>query len=489
MSSDKISKSRSSDGIAKNVNSNNFVQLVEECQNYMFQDQWEDFFILYPVLSQFYENYIKNLDPDMQLQDDDEFCNAWHTLKAHSVESIVKNLENAFSFQEYMSWLQKLSDVINNPQYLWQILHTEVQPTLKVTMKQAQEISTRFFKPEMLFEFSIESYIMSCLGDIANVKDEEELIDYFYGVAGYNRACNLDKSYESRSPYYIDFITRILLLYITFPEFDAHKYVWLVEMIHEHLHIADQDLLSMCQSVLEEYANNRQEEVPSLSNLHKLCIFSTSKFMQQIPYLSELINISFKLYIEDQHNFTIRYIYGCFVNCIWTTDVATNKLSDPIVAWKLYLQNFILKVKSKPELPNVLINNFIDESVSNFIHYYGGVQPSFERSKDLRLDLFTIVDTISQNYKGAIGDVIKKKIWFLLIVAAVSGATKQQLSELGSPDSEETDELFLGLKHSENEFEDYGIALKKLSKKFENEAEKLSSMIEFIRENYEKKEI
>ena len=83
----------------------------------------------------------------------------------------------------------------------------------------------------MLFEFSVESYIMSCLGDFSNVKNEDELIDYFYGVAGYVRACNLDSSYESRSPYYIDFITRILLLYTTFPEFDAYKYVWLVDQV------------------------------------------------------------------------------------------------------------------------------------------------------------------------------------------------------------------------------------------------------------------
>lgn len=481
-----ISKSRSSEKVPANVNSDNFIQLTEECQNYVFQEEWEDFFFLLPSLAQFYENYSKDLDPNVPIQETDDLSNSWHTLRANSVEAIVKHLDNATSFQEYMDWLQKLSNVINNPQHLWQVLHTEVQSSLKTTMKQSQEIANRFFKPEQLFEFSVESYIMSCLGDISNVKTEEELIDVFYGVAGFIRACNLDSKYEAKSPYYIDFITRILLFFVTIPDFDAYKYVWLVEMVHKYCHISNHELLSICQSVFEDFAANHQETRPTLSSLHKLCIFSTSSFMQQIPYLSELINDSFKSLIEDQHNFTMRYIYGCFVNCIWTTNETTNRLSDPLIEWKLYLDNFTFQIKSQPELPDLLINNFLDESISNFIHYYGGIQPSFERSKDLRLDLFTIVDIISKNYKGKVGDVIKKKIWFLLIVAAVSGASKQQLENFTCADCDEAGELFLGLKHTENEFEDYELALKRLSKKFETEKEKLNSMIEFIRENYEK---
>ena len=133
---------------SSDINPGNALQRIEECQMYMTVGEWAKFEYLYRLLAKFQDIRVRGTG---KMRDDDEFTLAWNGLRANSVDSMLKNLESAQSFEGFLDWMQRLSDIIKDPRCLWNILHTEVQPTLKITLEQSHEIAAKFFTPEMLF--------------------------------------------------------------------------------------------------------------------------------------------------------------------------------------------------------------------------------------------------------------------------------------------------------------------------------------------------
>ena len=476
-----MSKERKESMPSSDINPGNSIQRVEECMKYMVVQDWTRFNYLYSKLKDFQEVRIKGAGK--MLRDDDEFTTAWNDLRANTVSSLLKNLESATTHQEFMNWMQKLSDIVGNHRTLWNLLHTEVQPSLKVTLEQSKEIAAKFFTPEMLFEFGLESFLASGLCDFTNISNEDELIDIFYAAAGYMRACNLSSKYQVKHTKFIELVNRILLFFINLPEFNAHKFVWLVEAIDKNLHIPHETFKKVCETVLKDYAEKDFGD-QSLSRLHKMCIISTSPFLQKLSILQSVINTVFKKVIEEQKRFVNKYIFGCYVNSLWDKDDGVVRLSDALIAWELYVRNLSFRIKEKPELPHQLLIDLIDESLSYFIGYYGEVQPTKQKSVNLRMDIFLIARICAEFYPGKVPEESIRKIWFLLYIAAVSGASDQELNNIQHLKSENND-VFLGLKHTDKEFSDYQMALGRLSTKFENESEAFEPMRKFVRKNYD----
>ena len=463
------------------INPSNALQRVEECLKYMILQEWQKFNFLYDRLLKFQEIRVKGAGK--MLRDDDEFTSAWNNLRASSVDSMLKHLESATKFDEFMQWMQRLSEIIHDPRTLWNILHTEVQPSLKVTLEQSHQIAAKFFTPEMLFDFSLESFLASGLCDFTNISSEEEIIDMFYAACGFMRACNLNQKYQVKAHTFTEFVNRMLLFFTTLPDFDAKKFVWLVENIHKYLHIPDQNLRQICESVLNEFAS-KDEGTNHLLRLHKMCIISTSPFLQKIPALKTAINQVFKSVVAEQRKFVHKYILGCFVNCMWEGGPEPN-LSEPLAAWKLYMDNLSERIKEKKELPKLLLVDVIDDSLTYFTGYYGEVQPSNGRAINLRRDIFEVVNICAKYHPGKMNAETLNKIWYLLYIAAVCGATDSQLKNVKSADSKDPNSPFLGLPHSDTDFQDYAQALAYLSKKFEVEFDSFPAMVEFVRKNYD----
>lgn len=463
------------------INPGNALARVQECLKYMTLQQWPQFHFLYGKLSEFQDFRIKGTGK--MLRDDDEFTSSWNNLRANSVDSILKNIESAQTFDEFQNWMKRLSEIVTDPRSLWNILHTEVQASLKVTLEQAHEISFTFFTPQMLFEFGLDSFLGCCLCDFTNIADEEALIDIFYATAGYIRACNLPIGYEVKAPHFIEFVNRMLLMFTSLPDFDAHRFIWLVEVIHNNFHMLDDTLYGICESVLKDFTS-RPSNGQSLTRLHKMCIISTSPFMQGISTLKDAINQVFQAVLVEQRRFTQKYIFGCFVDYLWDGDQAADEIGEPLQEWKLYLTNLAHRIKKQPELPKLLLDDLIDNSLVYFTGYYGEVQSSKARSSDLRRDIFAIANLSMQYFTGKLGGDTIKKIWYLLYIAAVSGASDDQLKNVKQVDCKEKNEPFLGLAHTDCEFNNYVQALERLSFKFAEEFEAFPAMVDFVRKNY-----
>lgn len=463
------------------INAENSLRRAQECLKYLRKQHWPQFFFLYPILTKYQETRAKATSKSNQTPD--EFTNYWYHIRANALDILLKNLEETQNYTEYCDYLQKISDIVNDPRVFWNIIHTEIQPSIKVSMKQANEIAHKFFTPEMLFEFGLDSFLSSCLNSISKNAIEDEIIDLFYAVAGYIRACQIEENYIVKSNSFNEFVSKILLMYSSLPNYDAHRFTWLVQVIYDNLHLADKNLKAILTNVLEEIAH-QIEFSSKLEDLQRVCVLSTYPFLSEIPILIQLIHKIYNNVIEEQYKFASRYIFGCFVNCLWHLRQSTGKLNDPVIEWKLYLESLCHKRKKMPELPTSLITNFLDNSVSYFVDYYSDVQPTIEKAKDMRLDLLTIVDLVVKYHERNYHENVLTKIWFLLIIVVISGASIEQLKDLTGVDCKDNTQPFLGLTHSVSEFDDYEIAWKRLSKKFSAESERLRSMIDFIRENY-----
>lgn len=485
---------------SSDINPGNSIQRVEECMKYMILQQWNKFNFLYPKLQKFQEIRTKGAGKMLQ---DDEFTSAWNNLRASSVDLMLKNLESANSFDDFIDWMKKLSDIITDHRVLWNILHTEVQPSLKVTLEQSQQIAVKFFAPEMLFEFGVESFLMSEIADFSNAKTEDDIIDMFYGAVGFMRSCNLSSNYEVSDKGFIEFVKNLLVNFSNIPDFDAHQFVWLIESIQEHLHIGQNVLRPLCESVVNDYV---KEEVKkdSFKRLHKMCIISTSPFLQQLPTLQSSINCVFRRVLQENRKFVHKYIFGSYVHIIWDNGdfddqkaqkkAASNpekdkddysRPSEPLIAWKLYINNLAQRVKNQPELPTMLIVDCINDSLSFFTAYYSEVQPLRYKSTKLRIDIFELVQVIGDIYPGQMPDDTLKNLWFLLYIAAVSGAEKELLDDIKHMNSPKGNDPFLGLEHTDSEFKDYKVALGRLSMKFEIEFETFPVMVKYIRRKYD----
>jgi len=111
----------------------NAIQRVRECHQYMVLQQWSQFRFLYPRLAAFQDARVKSTRHPVK--DDDEFTIAWNKLRLYAVDSILKNLDGSRKFEDFLDWAQRLSEIISDQRTLWNVLHCELQPCLKVTLE------------------------------------------------------------------------------------------------------------------------------------------------------------------------------------------------------------------------------------------------------------------------------------------------------------------------------------------------------------------
>lgn len=454
------------------VDNLNVLERIAECRKYFDENKHTPFLFLWGRISKYFDKTEATEDK-------------WTQFRADVISSLTKELEATTVFDEYIATLKSLQEILNNPKELWDILHSKLNCQLKVTLQQDHIISTTFFSPSMLFEYGFDAFVKSALCDFSNITNEEALIDIFYAMAGYVRACDLDKQYESRLQSYEEFITKLLTYFIELQDFDAHRFVWLVEAIHKHLHLSSTSLRLICEKVVDDYVN-QDEEKQTIGRLLKVCIISTSPFLHQLPLIKESINNLFLAVIDEQRTFLRKYIFGCFYSIDWNSrHPCKAEFSMPFKCWRLYLMNLASRIQHNPDLPNLLLKDFLDDSLVLFDGYYGDVQPSRERAILLRVDLLGIVELISLHYPVEFSNDTLRRMWYLLYIVAVCGARNDEIAAVKPCECEESQHPFLGLEKSGCDFIDYKLALGRLCKIFENESESLPSMVKFIRAKYD----
>ena len=114
-------------------------------------------------------------------------------LKSDATKTLMAKLELINEYEQYQVFLRFL-DIVFNKQVLWDMMHTQMKPALKVTVHQAQLISATFFKPKMLFEFGISAFLHSSVCEFSSVTNEEAIVDIFYRIIEFISGCALDKN-------------------------------------------------------------------------------------------------------------------------------------------------------------------------------------------------------------------------------------------------------------------------------------------------------
>jgi hypothetical protein len=250
-----------------NVNEANVFDRINECHQFIGLKNWTHFHFLYHHLDQYHARWAqmaaRRNDPD------DTFDRAWNGLRASAVDCMLRNIEGARTYDSLLEWTKRLAEIVTDPRCLWNLLHTEVHPSLKVTLEQSHEFASHFFTPVMLFEFGLDSFLHCSLCDIGNLKTAEDLIDAFYAAAGYVRACRLDPTYRVTAPSFIDFVTRLLISFTAMPRFDGRRFVWLLESSGEHLSLPRSIFKQICEDVLDSFA--RQKIRDPTQHLWRFC--------------------------------------------------------------------------------------------------------------------------------------------------------------------------------------------------------------------------
>ncbi|KAH0787367.1 hypothetical protein GPJ56_008719 [Histomonas meleagridis] len=441
-------------------------KLIDDCRVLLGSQDWNSFASLYKKISKI--EFIES-NPKFMM------------LKTDATNALIEKLESITEYEQYQVFLRFLDIVVNDKKMLWEVMHTQMKPILKVTVHQAQLIAATYFKPSMLFEFGISSFLHSSTCDFASITNEEALVDVFYGIIGFINGCDLDKKYETSNKEYLDFTLKLLQIFIHFEDFDSYRFVWVIEAIKDNFRIATSTFRTMCEKVLEEYS--KSEDKRPLNKLHKLCVISTSPFLCNFPIVKETIENEFKLQIIAQRKFSRKYVFSCFSTIDWSTR-STVSTTIPYKSWRLFLENLNATIQEKPELPILILADFINDSLTAFNGIYGVAQPTRERSVILRMDIFAIVDSIVQFYPMEMDETILNKIWYLLYIAAISGATVNELEEIEYSEAPEPSDPLLGLERNATGFIDYRKALGRLGQKFKDEKESLELMIKFIRQNY-----
>lgn len=457
------------------VTAANAIEKIQECEELLAAVKWDEFESLYASIAKLQEGR-KNTP------DSDPINVAWKSLRRKGVDDLMKVLESSKTYEDFAAALRKLAKIVDNSQKLWHVMEKKINSELKVTLHQSQLLAAEFFTPEELFEFGFEDFSKTSICDMSNLNNEEAVVDIFYAVAGYVIACNLPKTYMAHLPCYSEFVAKMLTMFMQLPDFDPHRFVWLVEVIHEHLHIQDHKLYEICGNVIKEYIDQNMER-SSTTRLYKLCVISTSPFLKSLAMVKESIDALIKVVITDQEIFLRKYLFTSFVNCNWDT-VEDTSCTDAFKCWKMYIVNMATNIQERPEYPAELLATVLDNSLILFEGYYAEVQPIKQRSASMRLDIFGIVETVEQYYPMELSDDSLRRCWYLLYIAAVSGAGDLDLQNAKPAMRDVTESPGLDLDIMKSDFVDYKLALERCSKKFESEFGNFQAMVEFIRKNY-----
>lgn len=463
------------------LSAENLVQKVQECRNILDALDFSKGVNLLSCICTFGET----------MEDcPAEITSSCAQLKQYAIDVVLRQLEESKIFERFQEMLHVMDEIVSDKEQLWKILHTDMNATLKVTRHETQLIAAGFFTPSELFEFGFGGFVNTKLCSTKNITNEEAIIDILYGVIGFVRGCNLAVEYETKLPSYVGFITTLLSMFVKLQDFDAHRFVWFVETIHGNLHIPNSVLRRMCDGIMSDYANE-PDAIPSLNRLHKMCILSTSPFLQQIPTIRTTIEHLFGRVVEEQRHFVRKYIFSGFVVVDW--DVfklpETPKVSFPFSCWRLFLTNLSARLQEKVELPALLLTDFIEDALRLFEGYYGEVQPTLAMSRILRMEIFGIIDSVIEYYTAEMQPEMLRRIWYLLLIAVISGASDEDLKEpVEWVDPPDKNAPLLGIETNRGEVADYRAAFSVVGKKFEAENDAIQSMVTFVRAKYNQKE-
>ncbi|EAX88782.1 hypothetical protein TVAG_036620 [Trichomonas vaginalis G3] len=217
--------------------------------------------------------------------------------------------------------------------------------------------------------------------------------------------------------------------------------------------------------------------------LYKFCVFSTSPLMQTFPLIKKCIDDTFAQFIEEQRIFCRRYIFSCFTSVDWKGK-AENCLCDQVKCWRLFVSNSSLRLKERPELPEAMLCDLLDDSMCFFEVFFADAQPTKEKCVDMRSYILQVAETVQEFYPGQIKEQTLHRVWYILFIAAISGALEPELNEIKYVDPPKDNTCLLGLEHNFSEFTSYPFALSVFGKKFEPDKETFEKMTSFIRANF-----
>jgi hypothetical protein len=467
------------------VDAENVLSRIQECHHYMFIRQWSHFRFLYGKLAEFQK--LLSRQSQSVFVDDTNLAVALAELRLHAVDSILRNLEGSRNYDDFMDWMERLAEIIEDKRTFWNVLHTEVRPSLKVTLPQSDEISRHFFTAQERFEFSLSSFLSCSLCDLKAFVSIDDAIDVFYCLVGFIDSCHLGDGYIINDPEYLDFLGQLLAASLQIKDYDARRFVWLLEAMKLHCSISPTSFRSICENTVQLYADEKTNETP-LSRLRSVSITSTSPSLQLIPGTKDAVMAIFTGMMQTQREFAHRYLFGSFASTSWTNDRRNedlpNAIGPGVIVWRLYLTNLVHRLEAMPEVPMTLVAAFLDDSLVFLQTYYGEIQASKRYSVKLRMELLEIVRVFTQYYPGQVPAATKQKLWYLLLLVAISGCSPDDLERVAKTDCPEKNEVYLGLRHDDKDFEDYRTALCRLSKKFEAELELFPTMTQFVRAHY-----
>jgi hypothetical protein len=131
------------------------------------------------------------------------------------------------------------------------------------------------------------------------------------------------------------------------------------------------------------------------------------------------------------------------------------------------------------------MSTVLDDALEIFVGYYGGVQPFRRRARQFRMELFQIVEIVAQLYPGEMSSGARHQCYFLLYIAAISGARDHDLEDCRPTKCRiNITDPFLGLDIKGGEFASYPRALAVLATYFEDEFGNFQPMAAFLRANY-----
>jgi hypothetical protein len=259
------------------------------------------------------------------------------------------------------------------------------------------------------------------------------------------------------------------------------RFVWLLESVHDHLQLSHSSFQSVCDAVIEEFTT-RADEARPLLRIQQITVLSTSPSLCDIPRFRSQAESALARSVQDLCVFAQRYVFGCYGAEFWRGGCERG-LGDAVRGWRLYFSNTIARMREM-ELPEPVVVAFVEMNLSFMHSYYGDVQPSQVRAADLRREIFVVVSIFVGCARGRIPADMLEKMWFLLAIAAVSGATDAQLEHVVLAESPEPGAPFLALEHDGRDWADYALALSRLMNKFETQMETFPKMVGWIRANY-----
>jgi len=460
-------------------NKPSFINSIAECLSKIQKEEWDNCFSIYELMKGSLDEY-KNALPKEDYEND-IYLKEWDVFRSVLIDCIILKAEKSDDFEDFMNWIKKISQIVSDPRSLWCILHTEVHPKIRITPDQGIILSQTLFTPQLLFDFGIVSFLSSDFFQLSTIITEEDIIERFLYIIGFVKSCNLPEDHQIRSQKYDEYILKLILQYINNFSDKVECLLWIIDSIYDYLHLNSISLIGIIKKVIETFHNKCTGT--HMSKFMKLCYLSTSKHLNSNTVLQGFTDSVLADAIQEQHQFVRKYIFNSFVSCIWSGS-HSNLISDPLAAWRLLLSSKVHMKTIHQYTPDIVLIDFIEDSLLYFTGYYGEIQPSPDRSKDLRRDVFFIVDTSIEFYPSDLPQEVLQSIWYLLTIAAVSGASADQLENICPEENQMMNDPYLGLAKTDVDFVDYRVALNRLSTKFVGELDALPAMISFVRAHY-----